>query len=140
MEFLIAFAKKQPIDLESGVESTARHMLELTNEEQNTPLHEAVRLRMVDAVKILIKADPHVPYSTNRNGETPLYMAAANGSVEIVAEILQNCPSPAHEGPDGKTALHAAVYTYPTGTLKRLFFFFLTTSYFREGPNCGRYF
>ncbi|KAH9682248.1 hypothetical protein WN943_028967 [Citrus x changshan-huyou] len=120
VEFLIAFAKKQPIDLESGVESTARHMLELTNEEQNTPLHEAVRLRMVDAVKILIKADPHVPYSTNRNGETPLYMAAANGSVEIVAEILQNCPSPAHEGPDGKTALHAAVYTYPTEVIKQL--------------------
>ncbi|KAL9408241.1 hypothetical protein AB3S75_046739 [Citrus x aurantiifolia] len=95
-------------------------MLELNNKEQNTPLHEAVRLRMVDAVKILIKADPHVPYSTNRKGETPLYMAAANGSVEIVAEILQNCPSPAHEGPDGKTALHAAVYTYPTGVVKQL--------------------
>ncbi|KAL9408258.1 hypothetical protein AB3S75_046754 [Citrus x aurantiifolia] len=120
VEFLIAFAKKQPIDLESGVESRARHMLELNNKEQNTPLHEAVRLRMVDAVKILIKADPHVPYSTNRKGETPLYMAAANGSVEIVAEILQNCPSPAHEGPDGKTALHAAVYTYPTEVIKQL--------------------
>ncbi|ESR33351.1 hypothetical protein CICLE_v10004518mg [Citrus x clementina] len=106
--------------LQNCPESAARQMLEKTNEEQNTPLHEAVRLRSVDVAKILIEADPHVPYSANRNSETPLYMAAANGSVKIVAKILQKCPSPAHEGPDGKTALHAAVYTYPTEVIKQL--------------------
>ncbi|KAL9411276.1 hypothetical protein AB3S75_044966 [Citrus x aurantiifolia] len=111
VEFLIGFANRQ---------STARQILEMTNEEQNTPLHEAVGLRSVDVAKILIEADPDVPYSANRNSETPLYMAAANGSVKIVAKILQKCPSPAHEGPDVKTALHAAVYTYPTGVIKQL--------------------
>ncbi|KAH9682250.1 ANK REP REGION domain-containing protein [Citrus sinensis] len=120
VKFLIKFTKKQPRDLQRGVKSAERQMLEMTNEEQNTPLHEAVRLRSVDVAKILIVADPHVPYSANRNNETPLYMAAANGSVEIVAKILQKCPSPAHEGPDGKTALHAAVYTYPTEVIKQL--------------------
>ncbi|KAL9410758.1 hypothetical protein AB3S75_044520 [Citrus x aurantiifolia] len=106
--------------LQNCPQSAARQMLEKTNEEQNTPLHEAVRLRSVDVAKILIEADPHVQYSANRNSETPLYMAAANGSVKIVAKILQKCPSPAHEGPDGKTALHAAVYTYPTEVIKKL--------------------
>lgn len=36
-------------------------------------------------------------------------MAAAKGSVEMVAEILENCPSADHRGPDGLTTLHAAV-------------------------------
>lgn len=57
--------------------------------------------------------------SANGNSKTPLQIASANGSVEIVTKILQNCPSPTREGLDGKTALHLAVYTYPTGSLKR---------------------
>ncbi|KAK9179763.1 hypothetical protein WN943_028968 [Citrus x changshan-huyou] len=115
VEFLIVFANRQPIDLERGVESAARQILKMTNEEQNTPLHEAVRLRSVDVVKILIKADPHVSYSANRNSETLLYMAVANGSAEIVAEILQNCPQSAARqmlektNEEQNTPLHEAV-------------------------------
>ncbi|KAK9179756.1 hypothetical protein WN943_028961 [Citrus x changshan-huyou] len=84
---LIEFAKGLPQDLESGVESTARQMLEMTNDEKNTALHEAVQHGSLDVVKMLIKADPDVPYSANS----------------------------AHEGPNGKTALHAAAISYEPG-------------------------
>ncbi|KAH9764614.1 ANK REP REGION domain-containing protein [Citrus sinensis] len=114
---LIEFAKGLPQDLESGVESTARQMLGMTNDEKNTALLEAVQHGSLDVVKMLIKADPDVPYSANCRGETPLYMAAARGIYfyEMVAEISENCPSAAHEGPNGKTALHAAAISYEPG-------------------------
>lgn len=115
VDFLIEFAKKQPKELESDVE-TVRHMLGMTNEDKNTALHEAVQHQhhrtSLDVVRMLMKADPDVPYSPNGSGETPLYMAAARGSRVIVAEILKSCPSAAHEGPNGRTALHAAVRSY----------------------------
>ncbi|KAL9410747.1 hypothetical protein AB3S75_044512 [Citrus x aurantiifolia] len=107
---LIEFAEKQPgQELESGVESTTRHMLGMKNDEENTALHEAVQNGSLGVVEILLKADPDFPYSGNGSGETPLYLAAVRGHKKIVAEILQQCESPAHEGPGGKTALHAAV-------------------------------
>ncbi|XP_052293047.1 ankyrin repeat-containing protein NPR4-like [Citrus sinensis] len=89
-------------------------MLGMTNDEKNTALLEAVQHGSLDVVKMLIKADPDVPYSANCRGETPLYMAAARGIYfyEMVAEISENCPSAAHEGPNGKTALHAAAISY----------------------------
>ena len=79
-----------------------------------------------------IDMDPKL-YDTaaNGNSKTPLYIAAANGSVEIVTKILQNCPSPTRESLDGKTALHAAVYTYPTGSLKRPHTHTYTYSYYQ---------
>ena len=110
VEALIEFAKKQPHqELESGLGSTARHMLGMKNDEEDTALHEAVQSGRFDVVKILLGADPAFPYSANGSGETPLYLAAARGHKKISAEILQKCPLAAHEGPNGKTALHAAV-------------------------------
>ncbi|KAK9182726.1 hypothetical protein WN944_025872 [Citrus x changshan-huyou] len=109
VEALIEFAKKQPHQgLESGLESTAGYMLGMKNDEENTALHEAVQSGSLDVVKILLEADPAFLYSANGSGETPLYLAAARGHKKIVAEILGKCPSAAHEGPNGKTALHAA--------------------------------
>ncbi|KAH9764603.1 ANK REP REGION domain-containing protein [Citrus sinensis] len=110
VEALIEIAKQESDqEIESGVESTARHMLGMKNDEEDTALHEAVQSGSLDVVKILLGADPAFPYSANGSGETPLYLAAARAHKEISAEILQKCPSPAHEGPNGKTALHAAV-------------------------------
>ncbi|GAY67409.1 hypothetical protein CUMW_256230 [Citrus unshiu] len=121
VEALIEFAKKQPHqELESGVKSTARHMLGMKNDEENTALHEAVQSGSLDVVEILLKADPDFPYSANGSGETPLYLAAARGHKKISAEILQKCPLAAHEGPNGKTALHAAVCSGSLGVIKLL--------------------
>lgn len=40
-----------------------------------------------------MKADTDFPYSANGRGETPLYIAAASGNDNMVAEILGDCPS-----------------------------------------------
>ncbi|KAH9682251.1 ANK REP REGION domain-containing protein [Citrus sinensis] len=121
VEALIEFAKKQPHqELESGLGSTARHMLGMKNDEEDTALHEAVQSGRFDVVKILLGADPAFPYSANGSGETPLYLAAARGHKKISAEILQKCPLAAHEGPNGKTALHAAVCSGSWGVIKLL--------------------
>ncbi|XP_024040201.1 ankyrin repeat-containing protein At5g02620 [Citrus clementina] len=121
VEALIEFAKKQPHqELESGVGSTARHMLGMKNDEEDTALHEAVQSGRFDVVKILLGADPAFPYSANGSGETPLYLAAARGHKKISAEILEKCPLAAHEGPNGKTALHAAVCSGSRGVMKLL--------------------
>ncbi|GAY63534.1 hypothetical protein CUMW_226370 [Citrus unshiu] len=118
---LIEIAEKQPgQELESGVKSTTRYMLGMKNDEDNTALHEAVQSGSLDVVKILLGADRAFPYSANGSGETPLYLAAAGEQEEIVDEILQKCPSPAHEGPNRKTALHAAVCSGSLGVIERL--------------------
>ncbi|KAM7462649.1 hypothetical protein LguiA_030770 [Lonicera macranthoides] len=77
-----------------------------------TPLHEAVRSRHVDVVKMLIEEDPEYSYTPHHQKElweTPLYLAARRGFDELVDVILQKCKSPAYSGPNGKTALHGAV-------------------------------
>ncbi|KAH9682295.1 ANK REP REGION domain-containing protein [Citrus sinensis] len=119
VKVLIEFAKKQPTAMKCCAK-TVWQMLGLTNEEENTALHEAVQCGNLDAVKILMEAGPNFPYSANVNGETPLYMAAARGSKKMVAEILEKCSSAAHDGPNGKTALHAAVNSYAADVVEKL--------------------
>ncbi|KAK4855837.1 hypothetical protein QYF36_011523 [Acer negundo] len=109
-------AKPQHEDLESGIEAAKRMLIRMTNNEGDTALHVAVRYEHLDVVKILTREDPHFFYSSNKRGETPLYIAAAavaaKNSLEIVVEILETCTSPAYEGPDQMTALHAVAMNF----------------------------
>ncbi|KAK0607769.1 hypothetical protein LWI29_020280 [Acer saccharum] len=105
-------AKPQHEDLESGTGAAKQMLIRMTNNEGDTALHEAVRYDHLDVVKILTREDPYFSYSSNKRGETPLYIAAAKNYLEIVVEILETCTSPAYEGPDQMTALHAAVMHY----------------------------
>ncbi|PON53342.1 Transmembrane protein, partial [Trema orientale] len=94
-------------DLERGIEA-AKQMLRMTNKENDTSLHEAVRFRHLDVVRLLTNEDPDFLHYANEAGETPLYMAAERGYRDVVHEILENCSSPATGGPNGRTVLHAA--------------------------------
>ncbi|KAJ0096465.1 hypothetical protein Patl1_28038 [Pistacia atlantica] len=101
-----AKTEEEEIDLEIGLKSEWE-TLQMTNYENNTALHEAVRHKRFHVVKILTeKGDPDF----HNLGETPLYLAAARGYKDdsMVIQILERCTSAAHEGPNGKTALHAA--------------------------------
>ncbi|KAJ0100220.1 hypothetical protein Patl1_21624 [Pistacia atlantica] len=103
-----AKAEEEKKDLESGLKSEWE-MLKMTNYENNTALHKAVRHDSFDVVKILTEeGDPDFHYSANNFGETPLYLAAARANDDMVIQILYRCTTAAHEGPNGKTALHAA--------------------------------
>jgi hypothetical protein len=112
VKVLIHRAKALPTDPESGV-TEAKKMLRMTNEEQDTALHEAARNRRSHVVEILTKEDrPELSYSANVHGETPLYIAASSWGQErekVIDEILANCISVLdYGGPNGRTALHAA--------------------------------
>ncbi|KAK0605147.1 hypothetical protein LWI29_023266 [Acer saccharum] len=97
-------------DQELGINRTATwQMLQMINEAKDTALHEAVRYNHLDVVQLLTKEDPSLPYDVNKSGETPLYLAAERGYVEILKEILSTCISPADHGPYSRTALHTAV-------------------------------
>ncbi|KAG9454771.1 hypothetical protein H6P81_007675 [Aristolochia fimbriata] len=80
------------------------------NKRNCTPLLEAVRFGHLDAVVLLIGAEPEALSTANSAGESPLYVAAEHGFVEIARRLLAASGSSAHgDGPKGRTALHAAV-------------------------------
>ncbi|KAG6738069.1 hypothetical protein POTOM_059615 [Populus tomentosa] len=101
-------AKALPTDPESGV-TEAKMMLRMTNEEQDTALHVAARNSQIHVVEILTKEDPEFSYSANVHGETPLYIAVSGWGTWVIDEILTNCISVDYGGPNGRTALHAAI-------------------------------
>ena len=109
VEVLIERAKSPPQDLESRVNKTVKEMLETTNIEKDTALHEAVRYKHLEVVKLLIQEGPDFSYSQNKAGETPLYIAVERNFEDVAFHILDKCKSPAHDGPLGRTTLHAAV-------------------------------
>ncbi|OMO92094.1 hypothetical protein COLO4_17870 [Corchorus olitorius] len=72
-------------------------------------------------VKTLIQEDPEeLSYCPNKSYETPLYIAARNGYRHLVASILDQCISADHRGPNGRTALHAAIMAKDEATVKIL--------------------
>ncbi|XP_074357068.1 uncharacterized protein LOC141696843 isoform X2 [Apium graveolens] len=76
----------------------------------NTALHGAVIKGQMDVVKLLVEADPTHRHYQNLDGKTPIYIAAEKGYTNIVKVICTTCTAPLNfEGPDGITALHAAV-------------------------------
>ncbi|KAJ8774119.1 hypothetical protein K2173_009550 [Erythroxylum novogranatense] len=95
-------------DLEKGV-GAARELLAVANVNKDTALHEAVKYNQLNVVLTFTMKIFNLPYSANKAGETPLYLAAERGFDGVVKAILGSCPSPASSGPNGRTALHAAV-------------------------------
>ncbi|KAF2317602.1 hypothetical protein GH714_025276 [Hevea brasiliensis] len=93
-----------------------REMLRVRNKNEETALHEAARNEKgLDVVKAILSYEVHdhdeFKYSANDCEETPLYLAAENGCYEILDKLVchQQLLSPTYGGPNGKTALHAAV-------------------------------
>lgn len=84
-------------------------LVKVTNGKQDTALHEAVRFNHIEIVDILTKEEPNLSEFVNSDGETPLYIAAEREYLDVVFKISENCISPKQDGPNGRTALHAAV-------------------------------
>ncbi|KAL7216956.1 hypothetical protein ACSBR1_028813 [Camellia fascicularis] len=60
----------------------------MRNKWGNTVLHEAVRNHNLRVAEFLIKVDPELACFENNTGESPLYLAARDGMLEIVKRIL----------------------------------------------------
>ncbi|RVW21008.1 hypothetical protein CK203_111425 [Vitis vinifera] len=71
------------------VEKAEPSLLGIVNKEGNTVLHEALinRCKQEEVVEILIKADPQVAYYPNKEGKSPLYLAAESHYFHVVEAI-----------------------------------------------------
>ncbi|CAK7349930.1 unnamed protein product [Dovyalis caffra] len=129
VKVLINRAKALPIDPESKV-TEEKKMLRMKNVKKDTALHVASRFIQSRVVKILTEEDPEFSYSANVHGETPLYIAANieyyfseernNDRAKVIEEILRNCISVDYGGPNGRTALHAAVMVEDYETARKI--------------------
>ncbi|KAF9619087.1 hypothetical protein IFM89_005101 [Coptis chinensis] len=116
-ELLLIHSSKSVHENE-GLKDGVRLLLKTANKEKDTALHEAVRNCHQDVVILLTEADPDFEYFANNTGETPLFLAAEKRYCEMVSQILGTCPSSAHGGPNGMTALHAAAMNHNPGIMR----------------------
>ncbi|XP_073005793.1 uncharacterized protein [Typha latifolia] len=82
---LINHATIWPFDIKSE-----EGPLRMTNKLKNTPLHEAVIHRRTDIAMKLLQNDPDVGHITNLKEESPFHIAAREGLVVVVQEILNH--------------------------------------------------
>ncbi|PRQ31955.1 putative ankyrin repeat-containing domain, PGG domain, protein accelerated cell death 6 [Rosa chinensis] len=105
----------------TDIEKVDISVFRMKNDEENTPLHEALINGNHLEAKYLIKADPSVSFCANEERKSPLYLAAEAGLVEIVKLIYDttavqnntgdqgNGVPPMNLVMEGKSPLHAAI-------------------------------
>ncbi|KAK9283685.1 hypothetical protein L1049_011935 [Liquidambar formosana] len=118
VKLLIERAKLE--ELEAGVGLALQMIRSMTKREQDTALHDAVRFNHAAVVEILTDEDPEFSYPANDAGETPLYLAAERGFGDLVSQILRTTSPRDHGGPNGTTALHAAVINNDEGMTEKI--------------------
>lgn len=109
---LIAAAKSSVLqldNLENTSSTVVQTLLRTQDIELETALHAAVRYNHHTVVELLVKEDPSHEHPHNKYNESPVYLATTRGYTDIIKTILQYCELPTFGGPDGRTALHAAV-------------------------------
>lgn len=84
-------------------------LIRKANLEFETALHAAVRYNHKNVVELLVSEDPSHEHPRNGHNETPMYLATIRGHADIMETILDRCKFPTFGGPQGRTALHAAV-------------------------------
>ncbi|KAG0518263.1 hypothetical protein BDA96_09G160800 [Sorghum bicolor] len=118
--YLIGHALAAPATMaaaawDSGASSGEESMLRARNSEGATAMHEAIRNGHEPVLAKLMAADGGLAAVVDGKGFSPLYLAAALGRADMVDVLIAGSPpdgvkSPAYyAGPDGQTALHAAV-------------------------------
>ncbi|KAF3644352.1 putative nitrate excretion transporter 2-like, partial [Capsicum annuum] len=85
--------------------------LRIKNNNGNTVLHEAARFGRLEIVKVLVSLDSEIVLERNNKGETPIYVAAANGEKDVFSLLADNnlCDEFTMTRDDGSNILHAAV-------------------------------
>ncbi|PHU18459.1 hypothetical protein BC332_14154 [Capsicum chinense] len=86
-------------------------LMRMTDKNGDTALHKAVRSRHQDVARLWVKEDPEFEFPTNKARETPMYLAAESGKVDVIHTLLNHCPD-CWEMLDsnGRNALHIAIF------------------------------
>ncbi|XP_062213265.1 ankyrin repeat-containing protein ITN1-like [Phragmites australis] len=110
-ELLISLARGWPDDPNTE-DTLLKSPLLMTNKAGNSPLHEAAQHRKAAVALALLDADPNRGYDLNEQMESPLHMAAREGLVHVVRQIVDFAWVEARYVPSvsvSGTALHQAV-------------------------------
>ncbi|KAK1382071.1 hypothetical protein POM88_019806 [Heracleum sosnowskyi] len=111
VEVLIDAATHLPSSSSNRV-SSFQAFIRQVNADGATALSNAVNKDYMDIVKLLVEADPGDRHIQNGEGKTPIYVAAEKGYNGIVKLICATCTNLSLDGPDGSTALHAAILNF----------------------------
>ncbi|KAF9595992.1 hypothetical protein IFM89_006919 [Coptis chinensis] len=105
-------------DIETG-RAEATEIMRKQNRKKDTIMHEAARNCHLEIVISLIKEDPELLCIINDVGESPLHVAVEAGKLDVIEEMLkaEHC---SYKGPNGRTALHAALIYKKPGIAKIL--------------------
>ena len=92
--------------------------LRARNLDGETAMHEAVRNGHLPVLQGLMARDRGLAAVVDENGVSPLYLAVASNRSDMVKVLIgEPLNDVSYSGPDGQTALHAAVYV-SRGNLK----------------------
>jgi ankyrin repeat protein len=92
--------------------------LRARNLDGETAMHEAVRNGHLPVLQGLMSRDSGLAAVVDENGVSPLYLAVASNRADMVKVLIgESSDGVSYSGPDGQTALHAAVYV-SRGNLK----------------------
>lgn len=99
----------------SAMQEPERSVLRAWNSGGATAMHEAVRNGYTPVLQKLMSSDSGLATMVDDKGVSPLYLAVVSNRPDMVGILIgkssDGVRSPAsYAGPDGKTALHAAVY------------------------------
>ncbi|XP_072951004.1 protein ACCELERATED CELL DEATH 6-like [Typha angustifolia] len=99
---IVSFSRNNGVGVETVLRARSR--------DGRTALHEAAQNGHVRVANELISADPGLANMVDDEGISPSYLAAMAESIPFL-RILQSPPFPiSYAGPNGQTALHAAVF------------------------------
>ncbi|KAF8008822.1 hypothetical protein BT93_K2464 [Corymbia citriodora subsp. variegata] len=116
---LVGRFKSCQIDIIKEIVNKWPHIVTEADEYGRTPLLYAAHLGHLEATRHLLQMDSLVAYSSNKEGMCAFHVAAKQGHVKIMDELINYCPD-IHELVDekGRTALHVAVVSGRTRVVK----------------------
>ncbi|XP_054800365.1 uncharacterized protein LOC129304659 [Prosopis cineraria] len=108
VEQLVGEIKQNPMALES---------LKAKNGKGDTALHRAASIGSLEMCECIIEADPRQGHvlieERNKKGETPLFLAALNGHMDVFFYLENRCAGESlwlcRRASDGQTALHCSI-------------------------------
>lgn len=72
-------------------------------------IHLAAHFGKLSIIQLLLSVCPEDVDLMNNEGQTPLHIAASEGHIELIPELLRNGSNALLQDADGRTALHLAV-------------------------------
>jgi ankyrin repeat protein len=100
----------------ASTQKETEYVLRAWNSSGATAVHEAVRNGYASVLGKLVSRDARLAVAVDGQGVSPLYMAVVSNRADMVDILISesrdgSVKSPAsYAGPDGRTALHAAVF------------------------------